>query len=887
MAQRRFGPVRGAGVVILEKESEKQITPGALGTTAYTGVMKKGTIGKAFRTKTRTEFLSKAGGLIPESQLPDAALSFFRANNGAGELWNNRVTDGNEKKAALSLFNRLNTGALVAKFEAGNGGRWGGKKQKLVDEYASITATTLTLGVVPADLKTDELAGAVVKLKAVPGKSFIVESNTLAGVLTFASDVDLVDEVDGSPNKLTEIDLDNSGEALAVLVKDGLLNPGTEFGLEFYLIEGGVTTLEKTFDDLSLDPTKSNYFVDVVNADSQSEFLIKATDLNIGSIVAGQRPANYANEVLGLTSTVLTSRIDYAVLSSAAGAKMKTVSAVLGSEVIKDKLTLTNTVQGARATEVLTFPGQPDDADTVVINGFTITFKTVVGTPASEVLIGADAEATLDNLVAFINAATPALQPLLYQIVFAEKATSATMDLFAQTAGTAGNAITTTSAGGGGQPTWGAGVLSSGLAQTWDLVSEKMSFLGTLVVTSGVAFAPPNDFGYGFTLVDITKNSSKEWDVNDTITLIVEPLEVDALIGGFAFPDEGDSRNKFQIVSNGANTITVKPGSDMTPIGSIGGTHRLQYIKELELGYDGVALVGDIEFENAYDTGTSPLRQLRGKNLGLVKLATPAITASAVQKAGVSFGESQNWQYRYEIPASIVDEQSAEEFINSTIGRNDFAKVSWPSFIKVSKEGGGLKLITATGAIHGVEARIARDFDGFHKAAAGTDAILSQALGLPDGMGDDREPLDEEFLTPQGINILRFKDGNFILWGDRTVGIDSAFKFAHHREYLSHIENVFLENFDFIIFALNSEESGTQQLLLASFIQFFTPELAKGAIVGKDVLEATQLKIDSENNTDSTRAAGDLFADMALKIVDTVERFIIRISKQGITEDVA
>jgi len=39
MAQRRFGPTRGAGVVIIEKESQKQIEPAALGTTAYTGVL--------------------------------------------------------------------------------------------------------------------------------------------------------------------------------------------------------------------------------------------------------------------------------------------------------------------------------------------------------------------------------------------------------------------------------------------------------------------------------------------------------------------------------------------------------------------------------------------------------------------------------------------------------------------------------------------------------------------------------------------------------------------------------------------------------------------------------------------------------------------------------
>lgn len=885
---RRFGPVRGAGVAIIEQEAGGSIVPGALGTTAYSGIMKKGPA-KAFRASTRSDFLFKGGGLITESLLPDAALSFYRHSNGAGEVWYNRVTDGSEKKSIVSLFNQLNSGALVAQFDAGNGGRWGGKKQKVVDEYASITAITLTLTNVPTGLKADELVDALVKLKAVPGKSFKVESNTALGVLTFASDINLLDEIAASAdptNKLTEVDLINDGEALGVLVKPGLLNPNTEFGLEFYLIEGNVSELKKNFTDLSIDPTASNYYVDVINAESDSDFIIKATDLNLGgSIVAGQRPANYANEILALTATSLTAQIHYAVLSSAANAKMSLVSATLGSEIIKDKLTLTCTAKGARATEVLTFPGQPADADSITVNGFVITFKTVVADATAEVLIGSDAEGTLDNLLAFINAANATDQPLLYNIVFAEKATASTMDLFAQDAGVAGNAIATISAGGGTEPTWGGATLTGGTVQTFDMVSEKMPFVGTVVVTTGIAVAAANDFGYGFTLLDTTRDSSKEWDVADTIIANVEPLENGALEGGRVFPDKDDSRTNFIIDSNDANTITAKAGSDMTSVAAIGDTFRAQYIQELAGGYDGIAEIADLDYETAYDVGTSPLKSLRGKNLGLVKLATPGITSSAVQKAGVAFAGSQNWQYRYEIPANVTDEVTAEEFVNDTIGRNDFAVVTWPSFIKVSKEGGGLKLISATGAIHGVEARIARDFDGFHKAAAGTDAILSQALALPDGF-ENREPLDQEFLNPQGINILLDKEGNFILWGDRTVGTDPAFKFKHHREYLSHVENVFLENFDFVIFALNSEDAGTQEILKAAFVQFFLPELAKNALVGKDVQEATLLKIDSENNTASTRAGGDLFADMSLAIVDTVERFNIRIGKQGVTEGV-
>jgi len=877
MAQRRFGPTRGAGVVVIEREGEASITPSALGVTAYTGIFKKGPVGKAFRAKTRTDFLFKAGGVIPESLAPDAALSFYRASNGAGEIWVNRVTDGSEKIAELSMFNRLGKGTLVAKFKAGNAGRWAGKKKKLVDEYASFDATTMTLSNVPANLKQDELAGAVVKFKAVPGKSFVVESNDELGVLQFASDVNLIDELDGTTNELVEIDLSNNGESLAVLVKDGLLKPSQEFGLEFYSIEGNVAELVKSYNDLSLDPAASNYYVDIINADSDSDFLIKVEDLNIGgSLVSGQRPANFASTIKTLTATVLTADIHFLSVSSVANAKAKLDPVVLGSEIIKDKMVLTNTAQGARSTETLTFVGQPSDSETVTIGGDVYTFKTVpVG--ALDVLIGANLEASIDNLVAKVN-------EQVGKLYFAEKASATTMAVYAKTAGVAGDsiAVSTTVTGA----SFGGANLTGGVNQTWNMTSEKMPFLGTTVITSGVAYAPANDFGYGFTLVDESLSSAKEFDVGDTITIDVQPLEVGQLVGGFVFPDESNSRKKFEIVSNDAKSITVKSGSDMTVVATAGGIFRAQYVQELQGGYDGISDITDSHYEAAYDTSTSPLKALRGKNLGLVKLATPGITSSAIQKAGAAFAESQNWQYRYEIPANITDEQAVEEYINATIGRNDFAVTSFPSYYKKSKEGGGLKLVSAIGGIHGVEARIARDYDGYHKAGAGTDARITEALALPDGF-ENKPPLDEEFLNPQGINVLKFKDGNLILWGDRTVGIDPSFKFKHHREQMSHYENTFLENFDFIIFALNSENSGTQERLKAAFVAYFTPELAKGAIVGKDVQEATLLKIDSENNTDLTRAAGDLFADMSLKLVDTVERFIIRIGKQGVTEDVA
>ena len=42
MTQRRYGPTVGPGTVIIEKDAEKTIEKGALGTTVHVGIYEKG-----------------------------------------------------------------------------------------------------------------------------------------------------------------------------------------------------------------------------------------------------------------------------------------------------------------------------------------------------------------------------------------------------------------------------------------------------------------------------------------------------------------------------------------------------------------------------------------------------------------------------------------------------------------------------------------------------------------------------------------------------------------------------------------------------------------------------------------------------------------------------
>jgi hypothetical protein len=375
----------------------------------------------------------------------------------------------------------------------------------------------------------------------------------------------------------------------------------------------------------------------------------------------------------------------------------------------------------------------------------------------------------------------------------------------------------------------------------------------------------------------------------NTLEINYKPFRTGSLVGGRLYPDKvNNKRDYFRIDGNTHKTITVPTGSAIDTIGAATEQFLVEAPLEMAAGRDGNADIVDADYVNkAWDTDASPFNRVFGRNYGLIKFATPGVTSTTVQKAGVAYANAKNHQYRYEIPANVVTESGALAYINDTLGRNDYAVTNFPTYADVphpdpafAREG-RLKTISCVGMIHGREARIAVDFDGYHKAEAGIDAVLPRILKLPTG----DKILNEEQLNPAGINVIKKVRGNFILWGDRTVQVDPSWRFKHQREQMSHYEQVLRENFDFLIFAIN--DSVSDRTALSALQSFFIPEFVKRALRGNTFEEAAKLKVDDEINTDATRANGDKYAEVALRLADTVERFIIKIGKQGIFENVA
>jgi hypothetical protein len=799
MAQRRFGPTLGAGVVVIEKEAEKLAEPAPLGVTLYVTPLEKGDPAKLISTFSKKDMIRKVGGRIAESDGPDCAHDFWDASLGAGELHFLRVAASGLRKAELDVYSREQTNPpddfsgsavkqrAVMRVTAKSGGRWGSRKRviwRLLAGTGDVGVTTLTTGLA---MLQDEWKDGVVKLDAVPTKEYKITANTTAGVVSVSSDSDMDADYGASTDLGYQLVLDTRTgveglkRTVQVMLGDGENSPGTEFSLAVFVNEEQV----RYYPDLSMDPTSKRYFVRMIN-DDQGNQDVEVTDLLTPSAPTphDRRPANENGIVSAVTATTLTS-------------KLIQVRRTVGDA--NPTFTLGATTDVMKYRDVYEFEVTADGASaTISMKSMRVGNGTVVHAPVT-------ASNTATTAFAFTSPTSPLTPPI--------------------------------------------------------------------TITCG----------------------STTFQVGDKFQVDYFPFEPDKLIGGYVVPDIVNKPNaRFKIIDNDHKTITIQSG-DMTTDGGGAANDRFVVFYPQELGgpdriggtatngYDALAALADTDYTaTQLNPGSSPARVLIGQNKGLVKVATPDRSSTNVAKQGLVFAEAFNWQYRVEIPDTVTTESAAVDHINTTIGRNDYGVTIFPSYADVAdpERPGFLKRTPLTGMIHGREALVAKNFDGYHKAAAGVEVTLPKVVKLP------FEPtLNEEVLNPQGINVIRFSRGNFIIWGDRTIALDSAWKFKHQRELMSHYENRLRDSFDFIVFALN--DASTQARLLAALSAMFLPEFVKGAVRGDNFADAVKIKIDDENNTDATRAAGDLNADISLRLADTVERFVISIGKQGIFDSVS
>lgn len=919
MALRRFGPVQGAGVAVRELEGEKIIAPAALGVAVMFGKLRKGDVGKLIHCPTRADMVKKVGDYVSGSEVPDAAFDFWNMGEGAGELYFVRLTDGTEVASFESFFSRHlghgyrfgskpvptwdETKRSLLKVAAKNGGRWGGRKKVLTGSVAvvatDITATTVITGV---SMLLNQWAGATLRLKGVTAKTYEVVSNTTAGIVTVKSDARMATDLaaGAAPTEADwELVLDTEVQsyptsragtrrALSVVWKDGEESETSLFGLDVY--EDGVLVL--SYPNLSMDPASKWYAPTVINEDT-SNFYVTVTDLfGSGTYTSDLRPANFYGAALDWASDTMTAQIVHVRSVTSVNANVGSIGSWTfpsPNVVKKQRITLTFTsatnytvtsdaAEGAKHGNLPAgTAGTAYSADNRHVPGWMVTVGDqawstgdvivldVLPFPVSEDGVGLLAggwlypdqgsdrrkrfqiKSNTANTITLATAPSPAITEATKAgtspsaalntgtLTFPLTVTDASIDILHSHFGKVSLTLV-------GSPFASAAALAAAINTAWQSASSSS---GTI---ASVASSPA-------TSIDIKADDSG------------------------ADPNTG--YDSFVVIgANGSADLGLAAGE--YAIGSLGAEFRIEAPTELAGGYDGGEPAQAQYLAAAQPANTSLISRLMGQNKGLVKLTTPGWTDTTTVKAFLALAEAYAYEYDYEIPSNTTDDSAAIAHVNDTIGRNDFGVVHFPSFAYVpNPQGNGNVLRSQIGAILGREAKVARAYDGYHKVPAGTDVTLPNIVKLPT---DDRV-LNEEILNAAGINVIKKIRGNFVLWGARTTSLDPAWKFVQQRRLMSHYERILLENMDFLVFALNNP--ATQGMAKTTLTAFFLPEWQKGALLGDKFPDACRIKIDASNNTNLTRAAGDMHAGVTLRLAETVERFIISIGKAGIFEDLA
>lgn len=260
-------------------------------------------------------------------------------------------------------------------------------------------------------------------------------------------------------------------------------------------------------------------------------------ELVIRAHAVGITPSNYPNDSK-LEQKVLYYEKNGTTYTETKGTSVFTIA---GADVAAaDTMTVGNrtytfvtALTGAKATGTLTSTGVFTGGETVTINGKTYTFRAALSSPAqqNEVLIGASAAASLDNLQSAINggsttyptAANATGEGSLYSTgtvrhtdVIGHTNANDSQVVQAINYGTEANEFTTSSTSANN--TWGATKMSGGVAEVADQIKIQTDAETTLDVIKDIINGTTTDAVVGTDIPSISKAHTEVTATTNTAT---------------------------------------------------------------------------------------------------------------------------------------------------------------------------------------------------------------------------------------------------------------------------------------------------------------------------------------------------------------------------------
>ncbi|MFA5123560.1 hypothetical protein [Zavarzinia sp.] len=923
MAIRSFGAVNGAGTAVREGQPRPPIQAAALGVGCFIGPFERGLANGVTYAPNEKAFARRLGGRIGAdattgaSVVPDCAQDYWLHGGGAGELVCVRVTDGHEVASDLKLYSRhWGTGFGAAQsdldgqaqiklpllqIKAKNGGRWGGRARKLraaVSATGKITATTIDTETV---MLANEWKGATLELDAVSGKTYKVLSNNAAGVLTvetgatMATDMGANVDLGYSLSLGAKVETNGVRKALAVKVINATIDPGNEFGLEIY-VDGD---RKLVYSDLAMDSASPRYFKSVIN-DDPLNFEVEAVDLWNGSTpnVPDIRPANW----YGMPSAIDSESITFLPfqVTSVEDAKVSVVGVEFGTAYEGLPVKLTFTWALGTTKYVVTATGLYGKSVVTSLPDFTVGAgeqiakqynpgathaKWLKWLPKITIDHTGGAPADTKKFVVEIAPLPSAVLPGAYVLPDAKSKPLTAIRVRSATY----RKVTLD-----GDPT------VAGLAPVQAVVT------GTVAEGAGFAVVAGNNdklllsadgrkdvevtltAGAAVTTAAIVAEINAAFDLVYAPAGSVNPASVYTDDAGdkflrlsSAWYEGGGKRSSIAIKTQLTHAYTILGLSVAVTQGTNGTEAGLQFADECGGGYDGAA-PADADYLAALAIGSSPLNKVPHSK-GVLLTACPDVTSTAVQQAGLAYAAAKAHLFEVIEPANKLNDQDAIDFIDTTIGRGEDASTLFPSYgnVRDPDKSGVLKSVPLVGSRFGLDAKYAAANGHYCAPAAGVDAVLQRVISLPTG----EDPVNGEALNPKGLNVVKFRGTTAVVWGGRTLAGATGEKFRSKRLQLSHYIHTLLDQFDYVVFALNDPD--TRDSLKTDLRTFFVKEWQKRALRGNAFDDACLIKIDDENNTAADEDAGNLNAEIAVRITGFAERVIFTIGKMGVSENVS
>jgi uncharacterized protein len=180
--------------------------------------------------------------------------------------------------------------------------------------------------------------------------------------------------------------------------------------------------------------------------------------------------------------------------------------------------------------------------------------------------------------------------------------------------------------------------------------------------------------------------------------------------------------------------------------------------------------------------------------------------------------------------------------------------------------------VPPSGHMAGIYARVDTAI-GVHKAPA--NEVILGALGLKYNISKAQQ----QGLNPQGVNCIRNLNGNFLVWGARTIGGDAnqELKYINVRRTLLFLRESIDEGTQWVVFEPNTPDLWKR--ITRNVSDFLTVVWRSGALFGNTPQEAFYVKCDAETNPPEERELGKVVTEIGVAIVRPAEFVIFRISQ--------